>query len=226
MDNLLTWELIRYGAPVLGIIVMLVATVKIHNIKSKNERMEKAISATSGMIVPPKIDTGISQIVTVSFGTNNLNVAKGFITNGKSFNPLGGLGCDLPLSFTLDQSGALMVSASFRDYNESTVAEISNNEWQINPNNYFKRNYDSQGFEVIDKEGLTKFQVEFIDGEKIKIGGVFRDTYNWWFVNDTTVYMTDVKLLKKEDIIKESERVPDMFQYPEDKYFGVRKIDK
>jgi len=222
MDSLLIWELVRVAAPVLGIAVMIVATIRIHNIKIQNERIEKAISATTGTITPPKVSSEIVSQVTVLIGTNTLNVNKGFVTNGRSFSPLTGLGSDLPLTFTLDQDGALMVSAKFKDFNGGIVGVIKNNEWEINPNNYFRRNYDSRGLEVIDREGITKFQIEFITNEKIKIGGVFRDSVNWLFVNDRTISVTDVRAIKKEEIIAKSELIPDMFKYPADKYFGVR----
>lgn len=222
MDNLLGWELIRVGAPLIGIIVAGIATIRIHNIKSENDRIEKAISATTGTITPPKADKVLGRQVTVLCGTNALNVFKGFITNGKSFNPMIELGSDLPLTITLDQNGALLVSAKFTDFDGSIVAIIKNNEWEINPNNYFRRNYDSVGFEVIDREGITKFQIEFITNEKIKIGGVFRDSKNWLFVYDRTLSATDIRAIKKEEIIAESAQVPDMFKYPADKYFGVR----
>lgn len=224
MDSLLIWELVRVAAPALGIAVMIVATIRIHNIKKENEGIDKAISATTGTITPQKVSSDNGSQVTVLIGTNTLNVNKGFITNGRLFSPLTGIGSNLPLTFTLDQNGALMVSAKFKDYNGDIVAVIKNNEWEINPNNYFRRNYDSRGLEVIDREGITKFQIEFITNDKIKIGGVFRDSTNWLFVNDRTISGTDVRAINKEEIIAQSELIPDMFKYPADKYFGVRNL--
>ena len=111
----------------------------------------------------------------------------------------------------------------FRDFNGKIVAEMNENEWKINPNNYFKRNYDAQGIEVIDQEGITKFQIDFIDFNIIKLGGVFKDSKNLMFVSDTMTTIYDIRSISKEESIKKSETIPEIFLYPAEKYFGQRK---
>ena len=100
---------------------------------------------------------------------------------------------------------------------------MSENEWKINPNNYFKRNYDAQGIEVIDQEGITKFQVEFIDFNIIKLGGVFKDSENLMFVSDTMTTIFDIRSISKEESIRRSETIPEIFLYPAEKHFGQRR---
>jgi hypothetical protein len=222
MDSLLFWKIVLVIAVLPGTAIAVWATIKIYNINEEKGRIEKAISRTSGTIKPPEVDETLSKEVSLLFGTNKSSIPKGNITGGKSYGPLSAYGSDLPLTFTIDKKGALLVNAKYRDFDGNIVAEINNNEWVINHNNYFKRNYDSTGFEVIDKDGITKFQIEFINNKIIKIGGVFRDSCNWWFVSDSRTSVFDVRFMKKEEIIKESTKVPDLFRYPSEKYLGIR----
>ncbi len=224
MDSLLIWELVRVAAPVLGIAVIIFATIRIHNIKAENVRIEKAISATSGVIQPPTLGNRMGGKVTVLFGGNELNLITGNITKGKFFNPMPMVGAFMPLEVSFSETGALLVNARFTDFDGSIVAVMKNNEWEMNPNNYFRRNYDEQAFEITDKDGITKFQIEFINNVTIKFGGVFRDSVNWWFVTESKATIYDIGAITKEEIIEKSVLVPEIFEYPATKYIGVRKI--
>jgi hypothetical protein len=51
--------------------------------------------------------------------------------------------------------------------------DIKDNEWEINPNNYFKRTYSELGLEVTDNFNLPILQVKVIDENTVALHGVF-----------------------------------------------------
>lgn len=220
MDKLLVWEIVRNAAPIAGIIFMIIAGIKIHKIEEENKRLESGKSANYGSISPQR--SIIPDVLTCYIGTNEFKINTDRIRNGREFKPFSIISINLPFSISLSQEGRLSINGSFTDFDGKIIAVMKNNEWETNPNNYFRRNYDTKGFEVIDIEGLTKLQVEYIDYDKIKFGGVFKDSLKWVFVSDTTIEYASANL-SKEEIIKKSAQVSDMFLYPADKYFGVRQ---
>ena len=56
---------------------------------------------------------------------------------------------------------------------ERIIAKIHGNEWVLNPNNYFRRNFDRSSLEVIDEYDIPVLQIEYLDEQRIKIGGIF-----------------------------------------------------
>lgn len=75
--------------------------------------------------------------------------------------------------FSIKRVGdGLLVSAIIHSLDGKVIAEIRNNEWRLNPNNYFHKNFDKSALEVIDEYGIPILQVEYLDGNNIKIGGV------------------------------------------------------
>lgn len=57
----------------------------------------------------------------------------------------------------------IKVSASVTDYNNELVAEIVDNEWKVNPNKSFDRNYSNDAFEVKDNKGKVVLQIRIAD---------------------------------------------------------------
>jgi hypothetical protein len=53
------------------------------------------------------------------------------------------------------------------------VANIKDNKWVLNPNNYFRRNYDKFALEVIDDYGVPILQIELVDLHEVIINGIF-----------------------------------------------------
>lgn len=228
MDKLLLWKTIIWTAPVIGImiggIISLIANYKVNNLELQKKSMEQMQTATSGSI-SPKREAVINrpQIITLLAGGNTYNTNAMVLKKGWIYKPLEGIGSDFSLYIKLTPQGTISINCTFRDFNGNIVAEMNNNEWEINPNNFFKRNYDAQGVEVIDREGITKFQIEFIDYNTLKLGGVFKDSRNLIFVSDTMTTIYDIHSITKEEIIKMSETIPEIFLYPAEKYFGLRK---
>ena len=82
------------------------------------------------------------------------------------------LGRYAPLSISRDQNG-LLISAIVHSLDDKIIAKIINNEWVLNPNNYFRKNFDKSALEVTDEYDIPVLQVEYLDASRIKIGGIF-----------------------------------------------------
>lgn len=83
------------------------------------------------------------------------------------------LGRYAPFSIRRANNG-LLISAIVHSLDGKVVAKIQDNEWVLNPNNYFRKNFDRSALEVIDEYDIPVLQVEYLDESKIKIGGLFR----------------------------------------------------
>lgn len=82
------------------------------------------------------------------------------------------LGRYVPLSLRrIDNE--LLISAKIHSLDGKIVAEIRDNEWILNPNNYFRINFDKSALEVTDDYEIPILQVEYLDANNIKLGGIF-----------------------------------------------------
>lgn len=82
------------------------------------------------------------------------------------------LGRYAPFSVSEDSNG-LLISAVVRSLDGRIVAKIHNNEWVLNPNNYFRRNFDKSALEVIDEYDIPVLQIEYLTKNQMKLGGIF-----------------------------------------------------
>jgi hypothetical protein len=228
MDHLYNWKLIMWVGPVvcafIGGLIYIIANVKVHNLDAEIKAQEGKKVTTTGIITPAKVNSVvIPRYITLIVGSNKIQIDSRLLTKGNSFKPLEwGLGYDFPLSIKLNREGNILVDCNFKDLSGKIVAEMINNEWEINPNNFFKRNYDDHGVEIIDQEGIMKLQIDFIDNDKLKIGGIIKDSRQVHFISDAMIESTDNGLINKDKITKLSETIPNMFIYPADKNLGLR----
>lgn len=72
-----------------------------------------------------------------------------------------------------NEHGKLLISFKIRDENGSLIAELVDNEWKLNKNLIFDRNYTDQALEVRDSAGKVVLQI-FNHGSVIQLAGVFR----------------------------------------------------
>jgi len=68
----------------------------------------------------------------------------------------------------------LRVSAVVTDVDGKVVAEVLGTSWQVNPNNYFRLNFDKSAIEVIDQYDIPVLQVEYLTPNTVRVGGVFQ----------------------------------------------------
>lgn len=81
-------------------------------------------------------------------------------------------GSDYEITFRKGKNRVL-ISAEITSIDGKIVAEIIDNEWRINPNNYFKKTYSDQRLEIIDNYNLPILRVEVNDENIITVQGVF-----------------------------------------------------
>jgi hypothetical protein len=68
--------------------------------------------------------------------------------------------------------GGLLISAIVHSLDGKVIAQIQDNQWLLNPN-HLLRNFDRSALEVIDEYGIPVLQVEYLDAQRLKLGGVF-----------------------------------------------------
>lgn len=159
--------------------------------------------------------------VEISFGDVRFSEIKRRLESGHELTPFG-IGDGIRITVKL-RNDTILLSGSFRSLDGNTVAEIVDNEWQINPNNYFARNYDHHGLEIIDRDGIMKVQIDFIDKDSIIVNGFFKvDGVYSLVTRDKWEKWPEGTLATKADLIKASEKLSLMFRYPSDKHFGKR----
>jgi len=113
--------------------------------------------------------------IIVHLGATRVSFRREDFISGVSINVLSTLGIvdkRAEIKIKISNTG-LVVSTQVRGLDGKVVAEIGNNNWLINPNNYFLRNYDNSAFEVIDQYETPVLQIELVDNSNIRIGGIF-----------------------------------------------------
>lgn len=93
-----------------------------------------------------------------------------FVFKGKEGEPMFILGDDY-IKIWLE-NGELKISTVIRNEEGKIVAKLEGNEWQVNPNLIYDRNFDERAVEIIDDKGRVVFQAIF-DGESVEICGIF-----------------------------------------------------
>jgi hypothetical protein len=73
------------------------------------------------------------------------------------------------------QRGRVSVSTLIRDPDGSVVAELINNEWRVNPQKSFDRNYTKDALEVKDDAGDIILQVRMLE-DRARFQGKFYDS--------------------------------------------------
>jgi Ni,Fe-hydrogenase I large subunit len=82
-------------------------------------------------------------------------------------------GRNVPFSVKKTKEGILISVKVKSIMDEHIVAEVRENKWLINQNNYFKKNFDEHALEVVGQDDVTYLQVEYLNATTLRIGGVF-----------------------------------------------------
>lgn len=172
--------------------------------KIKDEATAK--TATEGIVSNVKIaderNLAIGGIRIVLTGSNDI-----IVTDGNS--PL--------LSLEID-NGKLLVSANIYDETGKIVAILEENQWQVNKNNYFDRNYNDTAIEVKNQKGRVVLQVVNF-GDVVHFAGVFHTK------DGHVVSMLPSGESSSAIEIRGSEReltldINSIFEYPSESNFG------
>jgi len=118
------------------------------------------LAATSGLISHPH--PASQQVISIGAARTVIDAPDGVIFRD---------GSDRVLSVRMI-ANKLYVSALIRDEKGDLVAELRDNEWSLNKNEYYDRNYNDQAIEVRDNSGDIVLQV--VDfGDTIHLSSVF-----------------------------------------------------
>lgn len=104
---------------------------------------------TDKKMVLATIDLGVGSVI---YPQDNPN---GIIVGGR------------PISLWIE-NGELKISRKISNKEGKNVAEIKANEWMVNLNYIFDKNFDKNAFEVVDDEGKVRLQVVY-NGEAVKL---------------------------------------------------------
>ena len=96
-----------------------------------------------------------------------------FLFAGPQGQPLFKIFDDNSLTIVIDKD-QVKISTLIRDKLGSAVAELINNEWKVNINNTFDRNYSKDALEVKDNAGNIVLQVKVLK-DRIQFQGKFYD---------------------------------------------------
>lgn len=152
---------------------------------------------------------------TVKVGTNSFVTDYRTLIKGFDMRRFVNYGHEYPIKIEVEK-GKLFISAWITDKEGRMVAQLIDNEWRINPNNFYDRNFSNNAFEVIDNNKMPILQVVVKSGNEIDIGGIFyypggkiAITSKAFIVNPL-----DDNALKKE--------MRTIFKYPSNKFLGAK----
>lgn len=199
---------------IIGIIISLIGIYQ-------NIQTEK-ITALSGTFKP--INEGeYSNNITCLLGTSSFiftNLTSDFVEGKQSINPFYRFpGYDFSIAIRRGENN-LLISAEFYSLDGKIVAELIDNEWKINPNNYFEKNYDEYALEVIDQYGIPNLQVELVDKNTIRLGGVFYDGQRAIIISDLLQFYGNIT---EKEVIEKGRKIDTLFVYPAENHLGERK---
>ena len=188
--------------------------------------LENHKKSTSGELDHHSNKTESEYDVRILYGGNSLKITSTELKVGKSINPFQIMfGIDYPLTLKVNDE-KLFVSAKFRTQDKKLIAEIWENEWVVNQQNYFERNFNESALEIIDCYGNPFLQIELTNRNTIKIGGVILDQSQervLIITADNCVMIGPGRLKKMglNNALKLYE-IKEIFQYPSTTHFGKR----
>lgn len=150
------------------IIILLATTVTNVYITQQEEEKEK-YSEYSGVI------SGELKNKSIVYPSIKLGTAK-LVWQGPEGEPIFLIGND-PIRVWIEE-GELKISTVIRNEDGKIIARLEANEWQVNPNLIFDRNFDKEAVEVINEKGEVILQAEF-DGESVQFAGIFYRGDGW-----------------------------------------------
>jgi len=119
--------------------------------------------------------------------------------------------------------GQLLVTCVIRDELGNIVAKIVDNEWQVNQNNIFDRNFSDNAFEVVSQAGDVVFQMRAVKNR-------LQVQLNLYNKNGDLLYVGTVKrpgsradqgvVLKGKNALRPLPKIGPIFRYPSSLHFG------
>ncbi|MFH1381543.1 MAG: hypothetical protein ABIH70_01470 [Chloroflexota bacterium] len=174
-----------------------------------------------GNIAPVQVDT--SSNFTINLGSNLLIMDYESLKNGINLDRFIHVeGFDYPIQIQVF-SGRLSVSAWINDEKGNLVAHIVDNHWEVNPDNFFDRNFSNNAIEVVSKgligdKRVPALQVEIGQNNYMYIGGLF------YFKTGKILITPKGYFLNPNDEIVQNSIEP-LFEYPSAGHIGQRRTN-
>ncbi len=159
-------------------------------------------------------------------------------------------GLNVPFSLRKNKNG-LLISMIIYSLDSKVVAEIRDNKWVVNPNSYFRINFDKSALEVIDEYNIPVLQIVYLNINAVKIGGIFRcendsvskiypsfpsakeksprihifgfGAGNTIFLGSGGTIIQDIRDKKLDDVVNKARKIiKPWFDYSEPKKLGIR----
>lgn len=140
----------------------------------------------------------------IVIGNTKMKITTSEYQHGHAIKPFKFLcGSDYEITFRKGKNQVL-ISAEITSIDGKIVAEIIDNEWRINPNNYFKKTYSDQRLEIVDNYNLPILRVEVNNENIITVQGVFITKNNTIVAtkNGTTIIGGEPSLEKIRNALK------------------------
>ena len=147
------WQSISQIAIAIGLGLTAVGGFGAYVFSQRIEREKSARGAYAGKIEPKRgvIFSVADQIIPkIEFGDSGAILAYG----GPQGSPFITFAQDTQLTIVTEDN-QVKVSTIVRDKNGTVVAELRKNEWKINPNNSWDRNYTADALEVKDRKSVV-----------------------------------------------------------------------
>lgn len=228
INTITIWNYIIWIAPILGAILYFFINFKISNLEDEVQKINERKSALEGKIFNKSTSSNKSKdLITVIVGSNKMMFKydkKELNTRKYYFKPFQQSFYDsTSLIIELSNKG-LFITATFRSLDGKIIAEINKNEWEVNSNNYLKRNYDKYGLEVIDNYGVPVLQIDMIDKSTIYFGGAYRTDRGLYIIQNRKIVFNSADVMPSLDkYIELGNKIKKMFKYPSNKNFGLRE---
>lgn len=157
---------------------------------------------------------------TILLGQETMVYSIETLRTNDTLNPiLNVFGIDFPFQILVKDKP--LISTTLRSIDNKVIAVLDNNEWRINPNNYFDRNYDNSTLEIVDQYNIPVFRIELIDSLTIMVNGVFVNNRKILILTDSvsTLSIGDNSI---EMIIEKCKDLRRIFRYPSTQHLGDR----
>jgi len=162
--------------------------------------------------------------VVVKFGSNWIGIKKSDLSDGGYIVPIT-FGGTVPISVRRINN-KILVSGSFRDLDDGKLVDIKDNEWSYGEKVIFwDRNYNDDSFEIIDRYGAMRFQIEFKEENLIYVSGLYKVSNRIYVASQVSgIYDYPLKHFRSiDDIVKFGDReIPLLFKYPSVEHLHIR----
>ena len=109
----------------------------------------------------------------LNFGSNLITFKGTTLKNGINLAELSSIkivGLNIPIKI-YDENNRLLIDATIYDKDDNVVCQIIRNDWEINPKDFYQRNYSVNALEIVDSNIQPILQIHLKDNNKIFFGG-------------------------------------------------------